>query len=595
MTPAQTPAQTPARTWPEISSRVLWVDLGQGTTEGREEELPRPLGLGGKALALSLLERELDPAVDPLAPENLVILTSSEMAGYAFPGSNRGGMYTKSPLTGRFLETSGGGSWSRALREAGWDAVVLRGASSEPIHLQITEEGGKLVSAADLWGADVFEADDLLAGMADRRTARLVIGTAGENGVTYASVHNDKFHAMGRGGLGAVLGAKRLKAITVHSPGSSKQGEVGEAFASARRKVTGEAGGSPTAQAYRRLGTPMLVALMNEAGGFPSAYWQSGEVAHRERLEAEGYSDWAEVKTENCPPCPMRCRKRLEVKAGPYAGHAFHGPEYETIYAFGGLCLIEDPQQVAALHEECNRLGMDTITAGNAVALAMELGKRGIRQDAPVYGDFSGTMRLLGEVAGGSTELGRSLAKGTRIAAEELGFGEEAVQVKGMEPAGYDPRATRGMDLAYATSPRGACHLPATFYKPTLSGLTQDLDETELAELFTDYEDRLFLHDCLTMCRFYRDCLDWPTLQAMVGELAGRPVELPELREVVRGLLTRVRRLNFAMGMTAAEDRLPRRFFEEELERAPALDEGEFKRTLAAYYAVRGWPEGVPS
>ena len=259
---------------PQTSSRVLWVDLDHGTAEGRDEELQRPLGLGGKALALSLLERELDPLIDPLAPENLVILTSSEMAGYAFPGSNRGGMYTKSPLTGRFLETYSGGSWSKALREAGWDAVVLRGASSEPVRLQITEAGGTLVSAADIWGTDVFEADDLLAGAGDRRTARLVIGTAGENGVAYASVHNDKFHAMGRGGLGAVFGAKQLKAITVHSPGSSKQGEVGEAFAAARRKVTGEAGGSPTAQAYRRLGTPMLVALMNEAGGFPSAYWQ---------------------------------------------------------------------------------------------------------------------------------------------------------------------------------------------------------------------------------------------------------------------------------------------------------------------------------
>ncbi|GAB4252605.1 MAG: aldehyde ferredoxin oxidoreductase family protein [Thermoleophilia bacterium] len=575
-------------------SRILYADLTTGTVAAREEKLERPLGLGGKALALALLESRLDPRAEASSPDNPVILTSSPMAEYAFPGSSRGGAFTRSPLTNRFLESYSGGAIGRSLKEAGWDAVVIEGRAKEPVRLHVDSEGGSLESASDLWGKDVFESDDALLCFGDRRMTRLVIGPGGENGAAFASVHNDKFHAFGRGGLGTVFGSKRLKAVTVQSPGPSRR-EGGTAFEAARSKVAAEAKDSPSANAYRRLGTPMMVALLNEAGGFPSRYWSKGVAPHRERLEAESYRDWAEVKTESCAPCPMRCRKRLQIKEGKFAGRAIHGPEYESIYAFGGLCMIEDPQEVAFLHEECNRLGVDTITAGNVIGLAMAARDEGLRDDAPEFGDFDATLELLRSMAAGNGGLAGLLAGGVRPAAAELGLEEAAVHVKGMDPAGYDPRALKGMALAYASSPRGACHLRATFYKPILGGLTDDLDEQGLAKLFLDFEDRLFLHDCLVMCRFYRDYLDWETLAAMTGELAGQTITPEDLRQTVRALLTRVRRLNFALGMTADEDRLPSRFFTEELERAQPLEQSEFDRTMAAYYELRGWPGGRPA
>lgn len=171
---------------------------------------------------------------------------------------------------------------------------------------------------------------------------------------------------------------------------------------------------------------------------------------------------------------------------------------------------------------------------------------------------------------------------------------DEAIHVKGMEPAGYDPRSMRGMALAYATSPRGACHLRSTFYKPILAGMIKDKNAAETIEVFVDFEDRMFLYDCLIMCRFYRDFLTWDDLAAMTSELAGTPVDVPALKRLAGDLLTRVRRLNFAMGLTAADDTLPKRFFTEGMDDKPPIGERELGDWLDAYFEARGWPEGVP-
>ena len=301
----------------------------------------------------------------------------------------------------------------------------------------------------------------------------------------------------------------------------------------------------------------MMVALLNEAGGFPAGYWTEGTVAHRATLEAEHYPEWATVETGTCPPCPMRCRRHLTITEGPEAGREIHGPEYETLYSFGGLCMVEHARDVLLLHEECNRLGIDTISAGNLVALAIEAGSARAGSRAPrAWGrghDHRPPARLW-PIA--RPPWATRLAGGIRSAADSFGMADQAIHVKGMEPAGYDPRALRGMALAYATSPRGACHLRATFYKPILGGLTKDLDADGIAALFVDFEDRLFLFDCLVMCRFYRDFLTWDDLVVAANTLAGRDrgteyapvptIDQGGLQTLARDLLTRVRRLNFA-------------------------------------------------
>jgi aldehyde:ferredoxin oxidoreductase len=483
---------------------------------------------------------------------------------------------------------------ARTLRETGWDAVVLAGAMAEPIRVHIDERGATLLPAADLWGLDVFETEDALRPTLAKRSATMIIGPAGETRAIPAAVMLEKDHALGRGGLGAVFGSKMVKAITVTSPGGLRK-ESGDAFQAVRRAVSKLATDSPAANAYRSFGTPMMVAVLNEAGGFPTGYWESGRAAHRADLEAESFPTWAKVETGTCPPCPIRCRRHLTILDGPHAGREIHGPEYESLYSFGGLCMVEHGREVVLLHEQCNRLGMDTMSAGNLISLAIRATKMGRRTDGPAPGDTEGISDLLERMAHRDGELGDILARGIRGAAAALDMEDEAIHVKGMEPAGYDPRALRGMALAYATSPRGACHLRATFYKPILAGMVKDKDAQGTVEVFVDFEDRMFLYDCLIMCRFYRDFMSWDDLAVVISELAGTPVSPDDAQRLARDLLTRVRRLNFAMGLTAADDTLPKRFFTEGLDDQPPIGERELGDWLDAYYRSRGWPEGVPA
>ena len=523
-----------------------------------------------------------------------MILTPSPLAAYGFSGSDRFGAFTKSPMTNAFLESYAGGTMARTMRETGWDAVVITGAGADPVRLHIDTTGATHIPAGDLWGLDVFATEEALAPVLAKRSSTMIIGPAGENLTMCASVQLEKDHALGRGGMGAVLGSKNLKAITVTAPGPL-HAKGGEAFDAVRKNVSVLATGSPAADAYRRLGTPMMVAVLNEAGAFPTDYWSSGRAPHRETLQAESYPSWARVENGTCPPCPVRCRRHLTILEGPYAGREIHGPEYETLYSFGGLCMVEQAQDVVMLHEECNRLGVDTMSAGNVVALAIRAGQRGIIDGAPAAGDTAGIAQALEELSTRSTPLGDIMARGIRGAAAALGMEDQAIHVKGLEPAGYDPRALRGMGLAYATSPRGACHLRATFYKPILAGMTKDLDEEGTARLFIDYEDRMFLYDCLVMCRFYRDWLTWDDLAVLVSELGGEPISVDDLKILANSLLTRVRRLNFAMGLSTADDWLPARFLTEPLDDKPPLEASELRGQLTAYYTVRGWgAEGVP-
>ena len=290
----------------------------------------------------------------------------------------------------------------------------------------------------------------------------------------------------------------------------------------------------------------------------------------------------------------MRCRKTLTIREGPHAGRIIKGPEYETLYAFGGLCMVEQAEDVL-LHPRA----MQPPGHGHhqrrqpGRASPSGPGSPARRDDAPAPGDVPAIHALLEAMAHRSTPLGDLLAHGIRAAAAQLGMADEAVHVKGMEPAGYDPRALRGMALAYATSPRGACHLRATFYKPILGGLTKDLDPAGVAALFVDFEDRLFLFDCLTLCRFYRDFLTWEDLLVATSELAGRPVSREEVQALIGDLHTRLRRLNFAMGLSAADDTLPRPFMEDPLDGKEPIGADELGDLLSEYWTLRGWgPQG---
>ena len=278
--------------------RVLVVDLTAAASHVEELDAEGALGLGGKVLGIRLLEKYLDPAVDPLSPANVIAITPSLLSAYGMYGSNRFGAFSKSPLTGIWLECYCGGTLARTLRETGWDALVVRGAAESPVHLHITADGAQILPAGDLWGKDTRTTEDEALGRLDKRSSVLCIGVAGENLVKVASVMHERAHTLGRGGLGAVFGAKKLKVLSVTSPGPLKM-EAQEEFALRRREVAKQAAEAPSTRNYHLYGTPVMVALVNEAGAFPTDFFAKGAAPHRSTLEVERWKEWCTVESDS--------------------------------------------------------------------------------------------------------------------------------------------------------------------------------------------------------------------------------------------------------------------------------------------------------
>ena len=302
-----------------------------------------------------------------------------------------------------------------------------------------------------------------------------------------------------------------------------------------------------------------------------------------------------DVKSKACPVCFLSCGKLSTVKKGPYTGLTIEGPEFETIYALGGLNCLNSLEEVAYLNDLCDRLGVDTMTAGNVTAFAIEAYRRGKLDYKIDYGDterIAELIRLIVKREG----VGGLLAEGVREASRKLGLEDIAIHVKGLEPAGFDPRRLKGMGLAYAVSSRGACHLRGTFYKAELSGqISPDTIEGK-AELFIDYEDRAALFDSLILCRFFRDLIGWDELSKIIEASTGLKLAKDDLKRMANRITTQARLFNIREGLTKKDDTLPRRFFRENLDgENTVIKEEEFNRMLDDYYRLRGWDRmGIP-
>jgi aldehyde:ferredoxin oxidoreductase len=291
----------------------------------------------------------------------------------------------------------------------------------------------------------------------------------------------------------------------------------------------------------------------------------------------------------------MACGKLSEVVEGRHKGLTIEGPEYETIYAFGGLCLIDRIDEIMYLNDLCDNLGIDTMTAGNLSAFTIEASLRGKISDTIKYGDVDGIAELLKKIAN-RKGIGDLLAEGIRPAAKEWGMEEVAIHVKGLEPAGYDPRILKGMALAYATSDRGACHLRSTFYAPELKGIISPDKIEGKAELFVDYEERIALHDALILCRFYRDLVGWDELSTIIQGTTGMVLDQKGLKEKASSIINLSRKFNLREGITSKDDTLPKRFFEEGVGPGKKIiKKEELDQMVKDYYRLRGWDaNGVP-
>ncbi len=552
--------------------------------------------LSGKGLGIYLLMKENPPGVDPLSPQNKLIFCVGPATDTRIYGSCRHGVFTKSPLTGIYSESYSGGKAAEPMSRTGYDAFILEEASSKPVWIEISDRKVTFHEAKDLWGKDTYSTEDEVLKRANQKgAATLVIGPAGENLVRYAVIENDYWRSLGRTGVGAVMGSKKVKAIAFHG---EKKRQIAhsdrlEQFA----KETLERGkDSPGAQNYRRLGTAMLVAMTNTVGGFPSKYWHLGTFEGWEKISAEALLERCQVRPSACLRCFMACGNLSEVKEGRHKGLKIEGPEYETIYAFGGLCMVHEIEEIAYLNDICDRLGMDTISAGSLCAFAIEASEMGRIKEKISWGDVDKIAELLHDITS-KNGIGAILAEGIRHAAKRWDMEDIAIHVKGLDPAGYDPRVLKGMGLANATSDRGACHLRSTFYKAELSGMILSDQMEGKAKLFLEFEDRFNIHDSLILCRFYRDIYwDWNYLSTIVEVTTGLKLDENGLRKISSTIQNETRKFNLREGITAKDDTLPKRFFDEPLGKdEKTIRREDFQKMLQDYYALRGWSsDGIP-
>lgn len=577
--------------------KLLRVDLTSRTArvEPLEEALLRAT-IGGAGLGAALLYRSCPPGVDALAPENPLVLVTSPLLGTPLTTTSKYTVVTKSPLTGFITDSLSSSFFALALKGVGADAVVITGRASGPIWLEVDSEGVRFHDAAELWGLSVPEADKAIRDAVGRKSRVAAIGLAGERLVRFATISNDRRHA-GRGGAGAVMGSKNLKAIAVHpgpSPGVADPDRLMEIAARVRERSLG-----PATAKYRTLGTTANVALFNRLATLPSFNFRRSTFDDAERLSGESLAAERRVKRLSCAGCTVGCEHVFKSSSTGLAGRL----EYETLFALGPLVGVSDPDAVLRCAQICDRYGLDTISAGGTVAWALEAEERGLFVAAgrePLnarFGDGERVAELL-EAIGRREGLGDLLAQGSLRAAREIGGGSEAfaMQVKGMELPGYEPRSLKTMALGLAVGSRGACHNRSGAYEVDFSpGVDRLAAEWARGRLAAESEDRSALMDSLILCKFLRHCFDDFCSEAaeMLRAVTGWDTTGDELTVAAERVTNLKKAFNLREGWTAVDDSLPERCLTEPLTTGMAagvsLSREDLRMMIGAYYEVRGW------
>lgn len=594
---------TSATTAPPQLRSLLRVDLTRGTVE--TETVPDSLRerfISGKGLGAALLMEETEPGVDPLSPDNQLYFMFGPLTGYA-PGTSRYAAVTKSPLTGAFVDSYAGGHFPAMTRYAlpEYLGIVFEGRADEPVYLEIDEDGSAhLEDASDLWGRTTEETARRFEG---ERTKTAAIGPAGENQVRFATISSDEgTHHAGRGGVGAVMGSKNLKAVVSHGGDPIETDDL----RSLKGEHTQRLGSSDDVSWARNGGTQLVPDWTQQIGALPSHNWTKGTIEDIDDLNIDAFEP-GHVGIDSCSGCPVACGHVVDFSGTELEGafpdaHVDWGPEYESIGMLGANTDVTDVTGVTELAYTADTLGMDTISLGNVLSWAMEASQRGLIEYDVEFGDAAAAKELV-EMIASREGIGDALADGAKRAAEELADGadvarEAAVEVKGMELPAYDPRASFSMGLAYATSDRGACHQRAWPIGTDALGGERDPFGTEgHAEAVVDEQDELALVYSMVACDFteysYEYAAEW--LDAL-----GYDVTESGLEVVGERAWNMTRLFNVREGFDRTDDRIPERVTEPIEDAGPAtgnaLDRGTFETMLEEYYELRGWNEdGIPT
>ncbi len=539
---------------------------------------------GGKGLGIYLLMRENKAGVAPLSSENSFIIATGPLTGTNMWGRSRFGVYTKSPATGGFGESYCGGSLAPKIKGCGVDAIIITGKADSLSSLIIDHVGVAFKEANHLAGAETDVTERILLSGQPSKAGAMVIGPAGEKQVVQACIKSDQWRSLGRGGMGAVLGSKRIKGIVFIG---SKECAIADPplLSKVTKSIAQKGKESPVTNLYKKLGTPLQVKVTNEQNCFPTGYWHSGHFDKWKNISADYMQNHFSMTPQACPPCFLKCTKRSVVKKGKHAGLEIEGPEYETIYALGGLNKVDSLEEIAWLNDVCDKLGIDTMSAGNLSAFAIEAYKAG-KSDYAIDYNQPKKMAQLFKLIAKKEGIGAILAMGIAEASKKLNLEEMAIHVKGLEPAGFEPRVLKGMGLSYATAARGACHLRGTFYKAELSGQIDKETITDKAKFLIDYEDRATLFDCLILCRFFRDFILWDELLLLFEVTTGLDLSQEKLQNIANSITNQTRAFNLREGLDSSFDTLPKRFFKKNQEGA-RLTEDELSQMIKEYNQLR--------
>ena len=570
------------------------VSTGGATVAAVPPDVSRAY-LGGRGLGAYMLLAERVFEIEPLAPQNPLIFAPGPLTGTGAPAAGRYSVSARSPLTGTIFDGNSGGGWGNALKHLGYDYLHVTGRCATPSYLLVGGGGSELRPAAALWGLDV---PDTLARLRELHpgSEAAVIGPAGERGVLFASIVNNRGRSVGRGGLGAVMGAKNLKAIVLAGDGGWRPRPADkERFDFVVYEATKMLKSNPiTSQGLPEFGTAVLVNVLNQAGALPTRNFRESRFELAEQISGETLRRDYTTKRAACRGCSIGCARRTAT-----AGESGDGPEYETIWALGASCGIGDLTAIVEANYACNRAGMDTITTGATIACAMELTEVGALKGGPRFGDAS-AMRELVDAIALRDGIGDELAQGSRRFAAAHGHPELAMQVKGLELPAYDPRGMKGQGLAYATSNRGGCHLRANMLYPEILGIPKMIDRFATlgkAGLLINMQNLACVLDSLSLCKFTALAMKEDYYARLLSAVSGETVEPQELLRIGERIWTVERLFNLAAGFSAVDDTLPPRLLNEPVAAGPAKGHVvDLAPMLAEYYICRGWnAAGVPS
>ncbi|MDP2918685.1 MAG: aldehyde ferredoxin oxidoreductase family protein [Dehalococcoidia bacterium] len=577
--------------------KIARVNLGTGQVT--VQELPRELAtnyLGGRGFGVRFLYDEVGPSVEPLSPGNSLIFASGPLTGTKAPTGGRFSVSTRSPLTGTVVDSNSGGKWGVRFKGTGYDALIITGKAARPVWLFIDEAGVTVNDASKLWGLDVEATTDSLLGQVAKPAMASVacIGPAGENMVRFASIINDRSRAVGRGGVGAVMGSKNLKAIV--ASGNRKpavaDAEGLEFIVYESQKALKQ---SPiTAIGLPRYGTAGIVHIMNKMGAFPTRNFTDCTFEHADEVSGEALRKRLFVKQTACWGCPIGCTRVTKTKHSKG-----EGPEYESLWALGPECGIHDLEVIAEANYLCNRLGLDTISTGVTIGCLMELVNRGIVKEGVHFGDAGALLALIEDIAH-RRGLGDAMAEGSRRFAEKYGAPECAMQVKGLELPAYEPRAMGAQGLAFATSNRGGCHLRGNMLNPEILGVPKLVDRfgsQDNVGLLIYHQHLAAAFDALGVCKFAGYANSDEHLARMLSAVTGIQFASQDLHLIGERIWNLERLYNLREGFTCKDDTLPRRLLEEPLKQGPAKGRVvNLAPMLAEYYRFRSWnAEGVPT